>query len=74
MTVSLEQAQSSLAELIARLSDGELVVITRDEKPVAELRPVSVADPVPTFGSCRGMLRVVADDDEHLADFGEHMR
>jgi hypothetical protein len=24
-------------------------------------------------GNCKGMLTIVADDDEHLKDFAEHM-
>src|SRR5258708_868272 len=28
----------------------------------------------PQFGSCRGMLKVIAEDDEHLKDFDEYMR
>ena len=28
----------------------------------------------PVFGSCRGMLTVVSEDDEHLKDFGEYMQ
>jgi antitoxin (DNA-binding transcriptional repressor) of toxin-antitoxin stability system len=27
----------------------------------------------PVFGSCKGMLTVVAEDNEHLRDFGEYM-
>ena len=38
MTVSVEQAQLSLNELIQKTSQGESVVITQDQKPVAELR------------------------------------
>ena len=29
---------------------------------------------VPVFGSCRGMLSIIADDDEHLKDFEEYMK
>ena len=29
---------------------------------------------LPQFGNCRGMLTVIAEDDEHLKDFDEHMR
>lgn len=74
MTISVEQAQSSLRELIERTARGEKVVITEDRQPVAELVPVSSAKPVPAFGSCRGMLTIVADDDEHLRDFAEYMK
>jgi len=72
MTVSIEQAQVSLKELIAKTSQGEKVVITQDQLPVAELVPAIDANAMPVFGSCRGMLTIVADDDEHLRDFGEY--
>jgi antitoxin (DNA-binding transcriptional repressor) of toxin-antitoxin stability system len=39
MTISIEQAQLSLAELIGRTARGERVLITQDEKAVAELIP-----------------------------------
>ena len=29
---------------------------------------------MPQFGNCRGMLTIVAEDDEHLKDFEEYMR
>ena len=73
MTVSVEQAQSSLKELIAKTAEGEKVIITQDQTPVAELVPVSPAKPVPVFGSCRGMLTILSEDDEHLKDFGPYM-
>lgn len=73
MTVSVEQAQSSLKELIQRTSQGETIVITQGQTPVAELRAVSGLKPTPVFGSCKGMLTVNCEDDEHLKDFAEYM-
>ena len=32
-----------------------------------------VGDGQPVFGSCKGMLNVVSEDDEHLKDFAEYM-
>jgi antitoxin (DNA-binding transcriptional repressor) of toxin-antitoxin stability system len=69
VTVNVEQAQSSLKELIRRTAEGETVVITQGDKPVAELRPVSGAVPAATFGACKGILKILADDEEHLKDF-----
>jgi antitoxin (DNA-binding transcriptional repressor) of toxin-antitoxin stability system len=69
VTVNVEQAQSSLKELIRRTAEGETVVITQGDKPVAELRAVAGAAPAATFGACKGMLKIVADDEEHLKDF-----
>ena len=43
MTISVEQAQISLKELILKTSQGEQVVITQDHEPVAELRALATA-------------------------------
>lgn len=75
MTVTLEEAQSHLAELIARLGPGEDIVITCDEKPVARLvaeKPASMQPRVP--GSAKAMIAYMADDfDAPLVDFKEYM-
>ena len=73
MTISVEQAQTSLKELIEKVARGEKVLITQDQRPVAELIPVAAAEPGPVFGSCKGMLTILADDDGHLDDFQEYM-
>jgi prevent-host-death family protein len=44
-TVTLEEAQARLPELIEKLAPGEDVVITRNAQPVAKL--VSQANPKP---------------------------
>jgi prevent-host-death family protein len=72
-TVTIEDAQARLPELIDKLSKGEDVIITRNNRAVAQLVPVQAAKPQPRFGSCKGMLTIVSDDDEHLKDFAEYM-
>ncbi len=73
MTVTIEDAKSQLGELIAKVATGETVVITANEKPVAQLVPPVPAKPKPQFGSCKGMMTILAEDDEHLKDFEEYM-
>ena len=73
MTVTIEEAQKALQELIDRTTRGEKVVITRDDKAVAELVPLPEERPKPRFGSCKGVLGIVSDDDEHLKDFADYM-
>jgi len=72
-TVTLQEAQTRLADLIAKLVPGEEVVITLNDKPVAELRTLLPEKPQPRFGNCQGKLTILADDDEHLKDFEEYM-
>ena len=72
-SIAIEEAQAKLAELIERLPPGEGLVITRHDRPVAQLIALPAQQPQPRFGSCTGKLTVVAEDDEHLADFREYM-
>jgi prevent-host-death family protein len=73
-TITVEEAQAKLAELIARLTLGEEIVITQNQEPVAKLvgqRPPERRPRVP--GNCKGMITFAVEDDEHLKDFQEYM-
>lgn len=72
-TVTIEDAQARLAELIAQLAPGEEVIITRDAQPVAKLVSQVSDKPQPVFGRGKGKIRIVSEDDEHLKDFAEYM-
>ena len=73
-TVTLEEAQARLPELIENLPTGEELVITQDQRPIARLRAEKNAKrKLRKAGNCKGMLTIVADDDEHLKDFTEYM-
>ena len=73
-TVSMEEAQAHLPELVARLGRGEELIITQDQRPVAKLVRENLNDRQPrTPGNCKGMLTIVSDDDEHLRDFEEYL-
>ena len=73
-TITVEEAQAKLADLIHKLTPGEAVVITENNQPVATLvgeKPAVRKRPKP--GLCKGMITIVADDEEHLKDFSEYM-
>jgi antitoxin (DNA-binding transcriptional repressor) of toxin-antitoxin stability system len=72
-SVTIEEAQSHLLELIAETPPGEGVLITRDDKPVAQLVLLPATKSQPRFGSCKGKLVIVAEDDDHLKDFAEYL-
>lgn len=71
--ISLEEAETKLREIVSRLGPDEEVVITENDRPVAKL----VGNPHPREprepGFAKGMITIVADDDDHLKDFEEYM-
>ena len=70
-SISIEEVQAKLPEIIGKLGPGEEVVITKDDQPVAELR--SIAPGQPQFGRCQGMLTIVSEDEDQLEDFKEYV-
>jgi antitoxin (DNA-binding transcriptional repressor) of toxin-antitoxin stability system len=73
-TITLSDAQAHLSDIVHRLTPGEEVVITDGDKPVATLVGPRQPPSAPRQpGSAKGLLVVVADDDDHLKDFAEYM-
>lgn len=75
-TVTVDEAQANLKELIHRLAPGEEIIITENQHPVAKLvseplQPKAGLRPPPGLG--KGYITVITDDDEHLNDFGDYM-
>ncbi len=72
-TISVEEAQINLKDLIHHLAPGEELIITENQQPVAKLVSGSVKQRQPRkAGSAKGMLVILEDDDEHLQDFDEY--
>lgn len=72
-TIPVEQAEGHLTEIIAKLSPGEEIVLTRNDRPVARLVAEAGEKPRPLPGRGKGMLTIVSGDDEHLKDFADYM-
>lgn len=82
-TLTLEEAQTGLAELVHGLSPGDVVTITEDDKPIAQLivpsipvknlpRPRPPITGIPKAGTVPGL--VVPDDfKEPLEEMREYM-
>lgn len=72
-SVTIQEAQSNLPDLVHKLSPGEELVITEHNKPVAKL--IS-HDPLlerqRRRGSAKGKLVLHAEDEDHLKDFREY--
>ncbi len=73
-SVTIQEAQANLPELIHKLTPGNEVVITENNQPVAKLvneTPKRGLRPPPGLG--KGCITIISDDDEHLEDFAEYM-
>jgi prevent-host-death family protein len=67
--ISLERVRQDLDAILDRVEAGQPMVIVRDGKPVAELRPPGPASAQPRpFGLCAGELTVPADFDAPLPE------
>jgi prevent-host-death family protein len=74
VTVTIQEAQAQLLDLIHRLQDGEEVVITENDQPVAKLARTEPKKQWPCkAGSAEGQIWMAPDFDARLQDFKEYM-
>ena len=72
-TVTIQEAQAKLPDLIHNLSPGDEVVITENNQPVAKLVASPGQKPRPQPGRGKGMLTILVEDEERLEHFKEYM-
>lgn len=73
-TVTIEEAQTKLPDLIHQLQPDEEVVITENSQPVARLIATKPSRPVRKLGTLKGTVLCMAPDfDAPLEDFKEYM-
>ncbi len=74
-TISIQDAQTRLSELIHRLTPGQEVIITENDQPVARLTLATPAERKPrVLGTLKGtVLHMAPDFDEPLDDFQDYM-
>jgi antitoxin (DNA-binding transcriptional repressor) of toxin-antitoxin stability system len=74
MSVTLQEAQARLEELIHQLSPGDELVITENDHPIAKLARAEPEGPWPCqAGSAKGKIWMSPDFDEPLEEFKEYM-
>ncbi len=66
--VNIHEAKTHLSRLLARLNDGEEIVIARAGKPIARLVPVVEQPARRQPGSARGKVTIAPDFDAPLPD------
>lgn len=68
MTLTIEEVKRDLEKVLSRVLKGETVVVTDDDQPVAEIRPVATARRPRPFGLARGTFSVPDDFDAPLPE------
>ena len=71
-SVTIDEIQTQLREVIHTLAPGDEVIITDQEIPVAILAAPALPTSTPIAGRGKGVLTILAEDEEHLADFKEY--
>ena len=73
-TVTIQEAQASLSDLIYRLAPGDELVITENDEPVAMLARAESKTQWPCKpGSAKGKIWMAPDFDSPLEEFKEYM-
>jgi antitoxin (DNA-binding transcriptional repressor) of toxin-antitoxin stability system len=72
--MNVQDVKTNLSSLLDRVVAGETIVVSRHNKPIAELRPLPQAAPVRTPGLLKGQVSWHEDafkpmSDSELADF-----
>jgi prevent-host-death family protein len=66
------EAKTRLSELLERVHQGQVYVITRRGRRVAELRPVPADGKRLRFGCDQGRVKVAADFDAPVPELAEY--
>jgi antitoxin (DNA-binding transcriptional repressor) of toxin-antitoxin stability system len=73
-TITIQQAQMQLPELIEQMKPGEELMILKDNQPVAKLLISEQKKAWPCqAGSAKGKIKMSPDFDEPLEEFKEYM-
>lgn len=66
--VNIHEAKTNLSKLLARVREGEEVIIAKAGKPIARLVPVKERPAQRISGSAKGQVIIAPDFDEPLPE------
>ncbi|HEY4642960.1 MAG TPA: type II toxin-antitoxin system Phd/YefM family antitoxin [Thermoanaerobaculia bacterium] len=68
MNVSVEEVKRDPSDVLHRVLQGETLVVTDDDRPVAEIRPIAAVRKPRPFGLAAGSFVVPDDFDDPLPE------
>lgn len=74
ITITLDEAQAKLKDLVHQLEPGDEIIITENQHTVAKLVSENPHQRKPRVaGLGKGMITLITEDDEHLDGLAEYM-
>ena len=71
-TIGAFEAKTHFSELLEKVHEGTLFIVTKRGKPVAQLGPTEAGVLRPVYGSAKGRVHIHPGFDEPLADMVEY--
>jgi len=71
--IDVKEVQAQIFQIIEQASQGEEVIITKDEQPLVKLSSAVGFKKQRQFGSAKGLIKMADDFDEPLEDFRGYM-
>jgi antitoxin (DNA-binding transcriptional repressor) of toxin-antitoxin stability system len=68
MNVTIDDLQHDPLQYLRRVEAGETIVIVRQDKAIAEIRPIASNNQLRPFGLCNGEFTVPDDFDDSLPE------
>lgn len=68
LSITVDEIQRDPLKYIHQVETGETIVIVKNDKPIAEIKPVSNPKQLRPFGLCAGDFSVPDDFDDPLPD------
>jgi antitoxin (DNA-binding transcriptional repressor) of toxin-antitoxin stability system len=68
MNVTIDDLQHDPLQYLRRVEAGETIVIVRQDKAIAEIRPIASNNQLRPFGLCNGEFTVFDDFDDPLPE------
>lgn len=68
VNVTIEEVRRDPDEVLHRVRDGETLVVTDQERPIAEIRPIALVREPRPYGLASGLFAVPDDFDAPLPD------
>jgi prevent-host-death family protein len=73
-TINIHEAKTRLSQLIQQVEEGDEIIISRANKPIARLVAYLEKSQPRRLGEANGMVEIMPDFDQLPEDFIEHFQ